>query len=131
MSRGLRNNNPGNIRLSGTRYIGEKTPSADRAFKQFRSMAYGYRAMFVILRTYQKKYGLRSISAMVRRWAPESENDTRAYINSVSLWSGISRDAPIDVNDKVQMCAVVAAMSRMENGVKADMKEVYGGWELL
>lgn len=44
--RGLRNNNPGNIRLSSTKYQGEVQPSQDTAFKQFESMAYGYRAIF-------------------------------------------------------------------------------------
>lgn len=36
--RGLRNNNPGNIRLSSTKYQGEVQPSQDTAFKQFESM---------------------------------------------------------------------------------------------
>lgn len=46
MSRGLKNHNPGNIRQSATKYIGEVRPSQDKSFKQFSSMAYGYRAMF-------------------------------------------------------------------------------------
>lgn len=130
-SRGLRNNNPGNIRLSGVKYVGEKTPSTDRAFKQFRTKAYGYRAMFVILRTYYNRYHLRTISSMIRRWAPESENDTRAYINHVAAWSGIGVADVVDIKNREQMCAIVAAMSRMENGTRADMKEVQSGWELL
>ena len=49
LSSGYRNCNPGNIRISGTRYKGEVVPSQDTAFKQFESMAYGYRAMFVLI----------------------------------------------------------------------------------
>jgi Asp-tRNA(Asn)/Glu-tRNA(Gln) amidotransferase A subunit family amidase len=49
MSRGLKNNNPGNIRISATKYLGEVQPSQDRSFKQFKEMRYGYRAMFVII----------------------------------------------------------------------------------
>ena len=45
MSRGLRNNNPLNIRLSATTvWQGEIRPSQDRSFCQFRTMAQGYRA---------------------------------------------------------------------------------------
>ena len=44
LPRGLRNNNPGNIRNSSTVWVGEITPSKDKSFKQFKSMAYGYRA---------------------------------------------------------------------------------------
>ena len=57
MSRGVRNCNPGNIRCSRVRYKGEVLPSQDREFKQFESMAYGYRAMFVLLDTYRRRYG--------------------------------------------------------------------------
>ena len=52
LSRGYRNYNPGNIRISNTRYKGEVVPSQDTAFKQFQSMEYGYRAMFVLLHYY-------------------------------------------------------------------------------
>ena len=55
MSRGLRNRNPGNIRRSGVRYKGEVRPSTDPAFKQFGSMALGYRAIFVLLDTYRRR----------------------------------------------------------------------------
>ena len=55
LPRGLRNNNPGNIRISPTRYKGEIVPSSDRAFKQFKSRGWGYRAIFVLLESYHKR----------------------------------------------------------------------------
>lgn len=64
MSRGLRNNNPGNIRLSKIKYLGE-IPSTDSAFKQFKTMAWGYRAMFVLLHTYQLKHGCNTLRDMI------------------------------------------------------------------
>ena len=131
MTRGLRNNNPGNIRISGIKYQGEIQPSKDKSFKQFSSMPYGYRAMFVILRTYYVKHGLKSISQMIRRWAPANENNTVAYINHVSAWSGIHKDATLEITSKGMMCAVVAAMSRVENGTKANGTDVQKGWDLL
>ena len=39
--RGLRNNNPLNIRISKDNFIGELVPSGDKAFKQFKSIEYG------------------------------------------------------------------------------------------
>lgn len=130
-SRGLRNNNPGNIRNSGVKYQGEVRPSKDKAFKQFSSMAYGYRAMHKILQTYYKKYGLTTIRAIINRWAPPVENDTEAYIKHVSSWSGIDADATLEITSKAMMCAVVSAMSRVENGTPASLQDVENGWRLL
>lgn len=131
MARGLSNNNPGNIRISGTKYQGEIQPSKDRAFKQFESMAYGYRAMFMLLYTYQKRHGLRTIRQMISRWAPPTENFTENYIRYVAQWSEIGTDIGIDTMTKSTMVPIVAAMSRMENGVKAVMADVEAGWQLF
>lgn len=130
-SRGLRNYNPGNIRISSVKYRGEVVPSKDRAFKQFSTMAYGYRAIFVILRTYYQKYHLTTIRKMIHRWAPPSENDTQNYVDHVARWSGIPADKTLEISSREMMCAVVAAMSRMENGIKADMNDIIKGWYLI
>lgn len=131
MSRGLRNNNPGNIRLSGVTYKGEVTPSQDKAFKQFQSMAFGYRAMFVVLYTYQKKHGCDTLRQMINRYAPPCENHTDSYIDSVSKGAHLSADSRITTTNKDIMVPVVAAMSRVENGVPAVMKDVEDGWDMF
>ena len=131
MSRGLRNCNPGNIRQSRSNFKGEVRPSRDSAFKQFESMAYGYRAMFVLLNSYHKRYGLTTIREMISRWAPPSENFTEGYIRFVSERSGISADAQVDSRSERDMVPIVAAMSEIENGVKAVMSDVYEGWKLF
>lgn len=128
--RGLRNNNPGNIRKNSDVFQGEKT-SSDKEFKQFKSMAYGYRAIFKILYNYYRNYKLDTIRKMIGRWAPENENDTDAYVKAVSDYAGIPADDPINVNDREQMIRIVAAMSRIENGIEADMSDVIAGWNLL
>ena len=69
MSRGLSNRNPGNIRQSAVRYKGEVRPSRDPAFKQFESMPWGYRAIFILLDTYRIRHGLETIRGMISRWA--------------------------------------------------------------
>ena len=131
MSRGLRNCNPGNIRQSRSNFKGEVRPSRDSAFKQFESMAYGYRAMFVLLNSYHKRYGLTTIREMISRWAPPSENFTEGYIRFVSERSGIAADAEVDSRSERDMVPIVAAMSEIENGVKAAMNDVYEGWRLF
>lgn len=131
MSRGLRNNNPGNIRRSRVRYQGEVRPSRDADFKEFETMAYGYRAMFVLLDTYSSRYGLHTIRSMLNRYAPPEENLTESYICFVSDYSGILPDEPIDTRCQGDMIPIVSAMSKIENGVSANRDEVLQGWDLF
>ena len=130
-SRGLRNNNPGNIRKNNIVYQGEIVPSEDESFKQFSSMAYGYRAMFTVLHTYARKYGINTIATMSDRYAPATENHTEAYIDAVSEWSGVPATSHLTTTNAEVMIPVVAAMSRMENGAPAVMKDVEAGWKLF
>ena len=129
--RGLRNNNPGNIRINGDLFQGEIRPSKDKSFKQFETMAYGYRAIFRILRNYYNNYHLDTIRNMITRWAPPKENHTEKYIQFVSGYSGIPADDPININDREQMIRIVAGMSKVENGREAKMSDVIAGWNLL
>ena len=130
-TRGIRNNNPLNIRHSADRGQGACKEQTDKSFVQFESMAYGYRAMFVLLNSYHKRYGLTTIREMISRWAPPSENFTEGYIRFVSERSGISADAQVDSRSERDMVPIVAAMSEIENGVKAVMSDVYEGWKLF
>lgn len=132
LPRGLRNNNPGNIRSNSDLFQGEIRPSKDNSFKQFKTMAYGYRAVFRILSNYYRNYKLDTIRKMIGRWAPpEDNNHTEAYIKAVSDYSGIPVDDPINANDREQMTRIVAGMSKVENGREADMSDVIAGWNLL
>lgn len=131
MSRGLANNNPGNIRRSKVRYRGEVRPSRDPEFRQFETPAWGYRAIFVLLDTYRRRYGLDTLRGMITRWAPPVENRTDAYIRAVADDTGLDPDERLDTRDRRTMVPVAAAISRVENGVKADCAEVERGWELF
>ncbi|MBP3290270.1 MAG: structural protein P5 [Alistipes sp.] len=130
MSRGIRNCNPGNIRRSRVRYRGEKHPSQDPDFKQFESMAWGYRAMFVLLDSYRVRHGLNTLRGMISRYAPPSENHTALYIDAVSERTGVSPDEPLNTRDRKTMIPIVRAMSRVENGVDAVLSDVETGWML-
>lgn len=129
LSRGLRNCNPGNIRRSKTKYQGEKTDSTDSAFKQFESLEWGYRAIFMLLHTYRVRGYGDTIAKMISRYAPPCENNTEAYISRLCRATGIDRDAPLDTLNSEQMIPIVCAISAVENGVEADWQCVARGWE--
>ena len=129
--RGLRNCNPGNIRKNNIVYAGEIVPSQDDEFKQFVTMAYGYRAIFVLLYTYQRRYGLDTIEKMITRYAPANENHTAAYINVVAERSGVTATSHVTATNGDVMIPIVAAMSAVENGVDAKRAEVEEGWRLF
>ena len=131
MSRGLRNNNPGNIRRSRVRYKGEVRPSRDPDFKEFSTMAYGYRAVFVLLDTYRSRYGLTTIRQMLNRYAPPTENFTEGYVRFVADYSGVMPDEVIDTRSERDMIPIVAAMSKIENGGAANIADVERGWALF
>lgn len=115
MTRGLANNNPGNIR-HGEDWDGlTKDQSGDPEFAQFISPEYGIRAVFKIIHTYDTKYGLSTIEGIVSRWAPPVENDTEAYIAFVEGYTGLARDAELVEGD---MVPVVQAIIKMENGTQ-------------
>lgn len=132
VSRGYKNCNPGNIRINSDVFQGEINPSRDKAFKQFKTMAYGYRAIFKMLANYKKRHSLGTIRGMISRWAPPSDNNhTDNYIKAVCDYAQIGPDEEVDTNSKSAMMAIVAGMSKVENGVQPDMSEIETGWKLL
>ena len=129
MSRGLINKNPGNIRKSGNPFLGEKLPSTDTAFRQFISMAYGYRAMFVLLNNYIKA-GNNTIEKIISKYAPSSENNTGSYINTVVTKSGVSKNTVLEISDQ-RLIKIVGAMSFVENGAAAVATDVLDGFKMI
>lgn len=82
ISRGVRNNNPFNIRISSNNWYG-KLPSSerkDKEFEEFSSMIYGVRAGLILIKNYIKKHDCDTIEKIITRFAPPSENNTDNYI---------------------------------------------------
>lgn len=127
--RGIRNNNPLNIRIGNT-WLGERQNPTDPAFEEFVSIEYGYRAAFCILRRYIRRYKRQTIAAIISTWAPPSENATQRYIDFVANKMGIAPDVQILFEDKETMTQLVAAMQMMECGVPADMAKVSRGYDM-
>lgn len=135
MTRGYRNNNPGNIRLTfnsdgSKRFWKGEIEGTDKAFKTFKSMAYGYRAIFALLKEYIGK-GYNTIEKIISRYAPSIENNTNAYISTVVKRSGVPKDAKIAASDLVTLTKLVSAISFVENGLPANEVEVNEGKKLL
>lgn len=129
--RGIRNCNPGNIRVTKDKWQGLRSVQTDREFFQFEEMKWGYRALVRTLQNYRRIHGCDTITDFITRWAPSSENNTLAYIKSVCFQLGVPSVYVPDVDDRDTMCALAAAISKHENGVDANMKEVQDGWDLL
>ena len=131
MTRGLRNNTPGNLRLSKDKWQGLRAVQTDKAFFQFETMAHGYRALIRTLQNYRKLHKCQTIADFINRYAPKIENNTAGYIQRVCREMQVPTTYVPDVNDKATMCSFAAAISQVENGVPAIMDDIYSGWELL
>lgn len=129
MTRSERNNNPGNIRLTGDRWRGQVLPPPDRGFVTFTEPKWGYRALFVILEGYMIRHGLRTIRGIIGRYAPPSENATAAYIRSVCRATGWGPDDPLDPCGRV-MQDLARAITLQESGKPADESNLLKGYEL-
>lgn len=114
ISRGIRNNNPGNIRHSSAAWLGKSAQQTDNQFLQFDSPEYGLRALGVTLRTYFNKHGLQTVRGIINRWAPPVENDTLSYVNAVAKALGVTPDQKLDFY--TQLPRLIAAIVKHENG---------------
>ncbi|OZY31072.1 structural protein [Pseudomonas lundensis] len=117
--RGIRNNNPGNIDYNpANAWQGQlkPDPAIEKRFARFDTPENGIRALGKLLRTYQRKHGLKTVKAIISRWAPSLENDTTAYVRSVeSKIPGVKSGADVDVSSPLVMRAFVVAIIEHEN----------------
>ena len=130
LPRGIRNNNPLNIRRSKDQWQGLRAQQTDASFCQFESLEYGWRAAFLLLtRTYYHKYRLYTIRMIISKWAPPQENLTATYIQNVCRLTGIPPDEPSD--QPARWMAVGIAMAIQENGIESlDYFAMLRGWGL-
>jgi hypothetical protein len=129
--RGIRNNNPGNLRKTGLTWQGKVVPGTDPAFEQFKTMAFGIRAMLIDIIGKHRR-GLDTIQELINVWAPPVENDTSGYINSVSSRTGISKNVIFSPR-KDNFIKIAKAMAGVENGPDALLipeKDWNEGWRL-
>ncbi|MBF8781021.1 structural protein P5 [Pseudomonas fulva] len=127
-ARGVRNNNPGNIdfnpRNDWVGQLGLEEGVAKPRFARFDSPENGIRALGKLLINYRGKDGLPGVGAKgidtvletINRWAPSTENDTRAYAYAVARRIGVQPEDPINIKDPATLRGMVLGIIIHENG---------------
>lgn len=123
--RGIRNNNPLNIK-QGQRWQGLASEQTDPVFAKFKSMEYGIRAAFVLLRTYSKKYRCRTVSEIIRRWCPDGTEFS--YIRDVCQRCGLKPTDSVDLSNRYQSAGFLRAMAIHECGQPLPMHLFENAW---
>lgn len=113
--RGIRLNNPGNLRHTKDTWQGLSDDQPDESFCKFEKPLYGIRAIARTLLNYEKK-GFDTPAEVINRWAPPSENNTRAYIDHVAADLQVTRDTLIDLDRFEVMLPLIKAIIQHENG---------------
>lgn len=117
----MRNNNPGNIRVSSSPWKGKLTihpENTDKRFEVFKDFIFGIRAMIKTLQSYNTKHGITTIAGIVNRWAPAADgNNVTNYISSIVNATGFSDDEEIVFN-RENLMGIVRAMADVESGRK-------------
>lgn len=133
--RGYRNNNPLNIRLSSNNWKGEIKPSADKSFCQFQTMAYGFRAAMVCIRTYITKHNCNTLQEIINRWAPWTDgNNPLNYAKKVMNTfpdTFPDKETVIDYHNQNQMTKLVYAMAIVENGSEPQITDCIQAFNLI
>ena len=138
--RGLRNNNPLNIiKNKNIDWKGQLCNSTDPTFVQFDTMAHGLRATLMLLRTYYNKHACTTLRMIISRWAPETENQVSAYINTVCKLTGWNADShlpPMKKETKVVWFGIVLAMASVECGLNNEGRQslrpdLEKAWDML
>ena len=115
--RGIRNNNPGNIRRNHIKWKGLSETQTDPSFAQFETPFYGLRAMMKVLVTYYTKHNLKSLKEIINRYAPHTENPTSYYVKCVMLQTNTpSETEDVPVNCPYFLADLAKAMVNFENG---------------
>lgn len=115
LPRSVRDNNPGDLEI-GIAWDGLSTITSDNPFCVFVSPVWGFRALAIDLHTKWAVDGLRTITAIITKFAPPSENPTAAYIRAVSISMGTSPDVTLNLNDFAQLRSMCKAMATFEAG---------------
>lgn len=113
--RGIRQNNPGNLRPASHKWVGE-LPAKD-GYCVFDTPENGLRAAAKNLVNQQRFHKLRTIRGIISKYAPPSENDTEAYVDAVSARLGVDDEAELDMEKPDTLKKFLKAVVHHENGM--------------
>jgi hypothetical protein len=123
-TRGLRNQNVFNIRDFDQNFNGETGVDEDN-FLQFESVELGVRAADRTLKTYGKKHKINTVTGVIERFAPISDNnDTASYIAAVAKQSGFKPEEKIDLSDPQVRAKLLAPMALIESKYKITPEKI-------
>lgn len=114
LPRGIRNNNPGNIKASANAWKGKIGKDAG-GFEVFDTAQNGLRAMGILLRTYFTNYGLNTITKISNRWT--ATNPT-SWAAAVAKYSVLGKDVSILDMNQTMLMALMQGITAAENGAK-------------
>jgi len=117
MSRGERNNNPGNIHKGPSAWVGmlPADQQSDASFVRFDSAENGIRALAVLLRNYYRA-GFTTVATIIGKYAPPNENATFSYAKAVASALGVNTNTPLDLNNRDVLFRLIKAIINHENG---------------
>jgi hypothetical protein len=116
--RGIRNNNPGNIKTNAMQpnynYWQKEINwqyNTDRVFCQFEGFAWGVRAAIKLLKSYKTNHQIDTIRKLISRWDVPTQIN---YMTKVATDSGFGIDAVIDLHDKETLRKIFKPMVYFE-----------------
>lgn len=121
-TRGIRNNNPLNIR-KGNSWQGERHPQSDPEFEEFENIEMGIRAAIILAYNYItgrasscRGQRIDTVTKIITKWAPPSENNTAAYIKRVCQRSALTPNESLYPIRKNQLLRLLWGMAEVECG---------------
>lgn len=115
--RGVRNNNPLNVRSLPKGTWNGQTSVDDGGYAVFDTPEAGWRAADLNLQSYAKNHGINTVAGIVNRWAPAADNNNpAAYSAYVAKAVGVDPNAKLDLSDPTVRQGVLKAMATFENG---------------
>ena len=121
-SRGIRNNNVGNLKIGSDDWMGmiPHDKNTDGNFEQFKKWKWGVRAMIIVVRdAYMGKRNLHTIRGIIGRYAPQEkvEGEERSYFVNLRKLTGFDPDDVLG-DDKETLRILIKAMGDIETGEK-------------
>ena len=128
--KGIRNNNPGNIKIGPSNWQGKipVSQNTDGVFEQFTSLQYGIRASLVLLQNYFVN-GYNTVRKIINRWAPGSENPTSRYIDFVANGLGVDPDYKLGIFRSIDLAYYIFKFELGGNYISKD--QIRNAWQLI
>ena len=119
--RGVRNNNPHNLKDSGDRWQGWDGTSTDEDFIVFNSPEDGMRAGMMNHLTHFVDYGDTTVEKLLERASPRSDNPNfDEYADYVAEKLGVDRDQQINLENENVGRRFALAVANFELGAQSD-----------